>query len=156
MDFVEYIQSLVQRCGWSLSAVFSPHSVGIAFNVGQYQIPVYVSGFIENSKGKHIIAIRTESAPVQLDDPDGRIFAHTFMEWVLERNAEIDNGVSWSLIEFEGNEKGLVAQARFATDDLTLEVFHDAVNDVLMERVWFLCRVRPDIGAEINEALTKG
>ena len=156
MDFVEYVQSLVQQCGWSLTGVFSPNSVGIGFDIGRYQIPVYVAGFIENSKGKHTLAIRTESAPVQLNDDDGKIFAHTFMEWVLERNYELDNGVCWSLIEFEGNEKGLVAQARFATDDLTLQMFHDAVNDVLMERVWFLCRIRPDIGAELNEAFTKG
>lgn len=153
MDFVEYAKSMAQQCGLHLNNIFSPNLVGIGFDIKDYRITVYIEGFIQDREGELIIAVRSDIAPAQLNDEDGRIMASTIIKWVLERNSELDFGGYWALIEYENNEKGFVAKVPLIVNTLTPKAFKDAVMGIWAERLWFIGRLDPEMGRQLKEGL---
>lgn len=153
MDFVEYVGNIAHQCGWRLSNVYSPNLVGIGFDIGDYRTTAYVKGFAQNQQEELTMTIHSDISPSMLDNEDLRVGAYGIMEMLMERNNKLDFGGYWSLIEYEENKKGFVAQIPLLVDNINIEVFQSAVGGVITERVWLLGTLSPELNRQFKEGL---
>jgi len=127
MDFVQFITSLTQQCGWSVYQVDSPESVTIKVLDEKSGKPTAIQIFIHTEDSGTFLTFMASGFPLS---SDGLVnFTNLLMLELMSRNRVLIFA-RWELNE---EDEFLAVRKSLAISMVTLESFKEAVEEVASE-----------------------
>lgn len=131
MQFVPFIQSQAEQCGWRISKVISDTLVALNFDSDNGAETVYIRPCGQNADGNTILEFTSRGLPV----PDDDRVAHGFAMLLLARNGEMLTGY-WGIEQLDDERYFTVFVSQIA-NTMDLGEFRAAVRAILSERARF-------------------